>query len=219
MACDHACPHCGSRAARAHPQELSTAESLDVADQLLRLTTREVTLIGGEAYLRPDCEELIAHLHQGGIRVTMQTGGRGVNEDLAGRLKAAGLAAMGVSVDGPPAIHDRLRGIQGSHASAIGALKAAHSVGLCDFQFPGQPSQFPVAPRNSGHSQGIGYPSLAFAADSAHGTGCGSPGLDSRALPNSRSSGWPGRASTGGSRADPGQGAAAWQDARHSAGQ
>ena len=130
MACDHACLHCGSRAARARPQELSTAEILDVADQLIRLKTREVTLIGGEAYLRPDCEELIAHLHQGGIRVTMQTGGRGVNEDLAGRLKAAGLAAMGVSVDGPPAIHDRLRGIQGSHASAIGALKAARSVGL-----------------------------------------------------------------------------------------
>jgi radical SAM protein with 4Fe4S-binding SPASM domain len=130
MACDHACLHCGSRAARARPRELSTAENLEVADQLIRLKTREVTLIGGEAYLRPDCEELIAYLHQGGVRVTMQTGGRGIDLDMAGRLKAAGLAAIGVSVDGPPEVHDKLRGLKGSHASAMRALQAARSVGM-----------------------------------------------------------------------------------------
>jgi radical SAM superfamily enzyme YgiQ (UPF0313 family) len=51
LACDLACRHCGSRAGRARPDELSTAECLDLVGQLAALGVREVTLIGGEAYL------------------------------------------------------------------------------------------------------------------------------------------------------------------------
>src|SRR5262245_28219769 len=54
LRCDLACRHCGSRAGRARPDELSTEEALDVVRQLAELGTREVTLIGGEAYLRDD---------------------------------------------------------------------------------------------------------------------------------------------------------------------
>jgi len=60
----------------------------------------------------------------------MQTGGRGVTPDLARRLKAAGLGAIGVSVDGTPELHDKLRGIKGSQASAISALESAREAGL-----------------------------------------------------------------------------------------
>ena len=58
MRCDHACAHCGSRAAVARPDELSREELLDVAGQLIRIGSREVTLIGGEAYLRPEIFEI-----------------------------------------------------------------------------------------------------------------------------------------------------------------
>ena len=103
---------------------------MDVADQLIRLKSREVTLIGGEAYLRPDCSMLISHLNQAGIRVTMQTGGRGMTPELAHQLRVAGLSGMGVSVDGPADVHDRLRGARGSHQAAISALNAARDAGL-----------------------------------------------------------------------------------------
>ena len=76
LRCDHACSHCGSRAGpSAREDELSTEEMLETADALVRLGTREVTLIGGEAYLRGDCYDLITHLAKQGVRVTMQTGG------------------------------------------------------------------------------------------------------------------------------------------------
>src|SRR5204863_6082780 len=52
LACDLACRHCGSRSARARPDELTTAECLDLVDQLADLGVMEVILIGGEAYLR-----------------------------------------------------------------------------------------------------------------------------------------------------------------------
>src|SRR5215207_8579766 len=44
LACDLACRHCGSRAGRARPDELTTAEALDLVDQLAVLGVKEVTL-------------------------------------------------------------------------------------------------------------------------------------------------------------------------------
>jgi radical SAM protein with 4Fe4S-binding SPASM domain len=131
LRCDHACAHCGSRAGpEARPDELSTAELLEVADAVIRLGAREVTLIGGEAYLRGDCGELIEHLTRGGIRVTMQTGGRGLTRGRTERLRAAGLAAVGVSVDGLEESHDLLRDSPGSWRSAMAAIANAREQGM-----------------------------------------------------------------------------------------
>ena len=54
LACDHQCLHCGPRAHRARPDELTTEECLQVVDELAELGVGEVVLIGGEAYLRDD---------------------------------------------------------------------------------------------------------------------------------------------------------------------
>src|SRR5689334_24974192 len=75
MKCDQPCQHCGSRAGPARDQELSTEEAFEIAESLARLRTREVTIIGGEAYLRPDVYDIVRKLSSLGIRVTMQTGG------------------------------------------------------------------------------------------------------------------------------------------------
>src|SRR5688500_18329136 len=73
MKCDQPCAHCGSRSGRVRPNELTTEEAFEVCDALAKLGSREVTLIGGEAYLRDDCEKLIRRLAEQGVRVTMQT--------------------------------------------------------------------------------------------------------------------------------------------------
>ncbi|EDM75987.1 hypothetical protein PPSIR1_19979 [Plesiocystis pacifica SIR-1] len=130
LRCDHACAHCGSRAGPVREDELSTEELFEVADSLARLGAREVTLIGGEAYLRSDVYALIAHLRGHGLRVTMQTGGRGLTEGRARKLEEAGLAAVGVSVDGTAETHDTLRASPGSHAAAIQAIHNARAAGL-----------------------------------------------------------------------------------------
>jgi len=59
----------------ARPVELETREMLEVARQLVDMGTRKVTLIGGEAYLRPNAPEVVRLLSGRGVRVTMQTGG------------------------------------------------------------------------------------------------------------------------------------------------
>lgn len=60
LACNLKCLDCGSRTGIRRPDELTTAECLEVVDALTRLGTREVTLIGGEAFMRPDWLEIIA---------------------------------------------------------------------------------------------------------------------------------------------------------------
>ncbi|MEQ1567253.1 MAG: radical SAM protein [Myxococcota bacterium] len=130
LRCDHACAHCGSRAVKAREDELTTAEMFAIADKLAEMGTRECTLIGGEAYLREDCVDLVARLHGNGIRVTMQTGGRGLTPERCEALAGAGLAAIGVSIDGPEHVHDLLRASKGSHAAALRALDHARGAGL-----------------------------------------------------------------------------------------
>jgi radical SAM protein with 4Fe4S-binding SPASM domain len=130
LACDLACRHCGSRAGRGRPDELTTAEALDLIDQMSRLGVKEVTLIGGEAYLRPDWLELVRATSAHGIPTTMTTGGRGLTPELVDRAKAAGLKGASVSIDGDEPTHDRLRAVKGSYQAAIAALQALKDSGL-----------------------------------------------------------------------------------------
>lgn len=130
MRCDQACAHCGSRALRPRPDELSTEEVLAVGDQLAALGCREVALVGGEAYLRPDIVAIVQHLSGLGMRTVMQTGGRTFGPERARQLRQAGLVGLGVSVDGPAEAHDRLRANRGSHAAALAALDAGREAGL-----------------------------------------------------------------------------------------
>jgi MoaA/NifB/PqqE/SkfB family radical SAM enzyme len=62
LRCDQPCSHCGSRAGAARARELSPAECLAVVPQLVEMGAREVTLIGGEAYLRPDLPDIVRAL-------------------------------------------------------------------------------------------------------------------------------------------------------------
>jgi MoaA/NifB/PqqE/SkfB family radical SAM enzyme len=59
----------------------------------------EVTLIGGEAYLRDDWTEIVAAIAARGMSVTMTTGGRGITSERATKGKAAGLESASVSLD------------------------------------------------------------------------------------------------------------------------
>lgn len=130
LRCDQTCRHCGSRAGHARPEELSTREALDVVHQLADLGVREVTLIGGEAYLREDWLQLVAALRKRGLLVSITTGGRGLDDVRAKAARDAGVQSMSVSVDGLADTHERLRGVAGSHAAAMSAIAAIRGAGM-----------------------------------------------------------------------------------------
>lgn len=130
LRCDHACRHCGSRAVTARPDELSTAEALKVVDELAALGSKEVVLIGGEAYLHPGFLEIVRALSAKGITPVMTNGGMGITPELAQAMAAAGLKRISISVDGLAATHNAIRKRKDRFQQTVQALKAVHAAGM-----------------------------------------------------------------------------------------
>lgn len=130
LKCNLACSHCGSRAGQTRAKELSTDEALDLVSQMADVGIREVTLIGGEAFLRPDWLEIAAAINHAGMRCTMTTGGYGITLSTAKKMKQAGIATVSVSVDGLEATHDRLRGRVGAWQYAFQTMGHLRAVGI-----------------------------------------------------------------------------------------
>lgn len=130
LKCNLACSHCGSRAGQARTEELSTAEALDLVTQMAEVGIKEVTLIGGEAFMRSDWLEIATAITQAGMRCSMTTGGFGVSLETAQRMRAAGISTVSVSVDGLEQTHDRLRGKPGSWQHAFRTMRHLREVGI-----------------------------------------------------------------------------------------
>jgi len=130
LACDLACRHCGSRAGRDRPEELSSEECLDMVDQMAALGVREVSIIGGEAYLRDDWVDIVRRIRERGMSALMTSGGRGITQERARAAAEAGLQSVSLSIDGMEETHDRLRGVRGSWRSAIEAMENLREVGI-----------------------------------------------------------------------------------------
>lgn len=130
LACDLKCHHCGSRAGKRRADELTTDECLDLVRQLARMGTREITLIGGEAYLRRDWLKIIREIRDCGMDCTMQSGGLNLTADRIKSAVDAGVQALGVSIDGLRETHDKLRGVKGSYDAAFKALHLIKKHGI-----------------------------------------------------------------------------------------
>jgi radical SAM protein with 4Fe4S-binding SPASM domain len=130
LGCNLKCLHCGSRAGHRRADELNTQECIDVVRQLAELGTREISLIGGEAFIRKDWLTIIRAIRDHGIDCMMQTGGYKLSATMIEAGVDAGLQGIGVSIDGLEALHDRLRGVRGSYAEAMRVLDTAQRLGL-----------------------------------------------------------------------------------------
>jgi radical SAM protein with 4Fe4S-binding SPASM domain len=130
LKCDLSCRHCGSRAGKARDNELSTTEALNLARQLVEMGTREVTLIGGEAYLHEGWLDIADYLAKNNIRVGVLTGGRGLTREKVQQARESGIATISVSVDALESMHDTLRGHVGSYKLALQAIEHVRAAGL-----------------------------------------------------------------------------------------
>ena len=130
LKCDLACRHCGSRAGRPRSEEMSLEEAKNIADQLAQMGTKEVTFIGGEAYLYPNWQEIISYTNSLGITCTMTTGGRALTLEKCKELARAGVRGVSVSIDGLEETHDKLRAVKGSFQATMQALANIQKAGM-----------------------------------------------------------------------------------------
>jgi len=133
QACDLACVHCRASAQPdRHPMELSTDEGKRLIDQIAALQVPVFVLTGGDPIKRPDLFELIGHARSAGVRVSLTPSATPLlTRDIVIRLKEAGLARLAVSMDDAIAeTHDAFRGMTGSFAQTLNAIRWANKIGL-----------------------------------------------------------------------------------------
>jgi radical SAM protein len=133
QACDLACVHCRASAQPdRHPMELSTDEGKHLIDQIAALKVPVFVLTGGDPIKRPDLFDLIGHARSVGVRVSLTPSATPLlTKNIVVRLKEAGLARLAVSMDGASAeTHDAFRGMGGSFARTLDAVRWANEIGL-----------------------------------------------------------------------------------------
>lgn len=130
LKCNLACSHCGSRAGDERVEELSTEEAFDLIRQMADVGIREVSLIGGEAFLRKDWLQLAEAINEAGMVCTMTTGGYGISEQTAGKMAKAGIKAVSVSVDGLEKTHNGLRGRERSFQCCLDTMRYLADSGI-----------------------------------------------------------------------------------------
>ncbi len=128
-ACNLKCRHCYMDADEARAGELSTAEAKRFIDDLAAFRVPALLLSGGEPLLRTDFFELAAYASSRGVRPTLSTNGTLLDEEAARRIKAAGVAYVGVSLDGPEPVNDVFRGVDGAYRAAMRGIKNCVAVG------------------------------------------------------------------------------------------
>ena len=124
------CLHCGSYAGSQRDGEMSTAQMLDVADQLADMGLERLTLSGGEPLLRPDWDVIARRLLERGVRLGMISNGFLMHQNLPRFLQLPRFEVVAMSLDGMREAHDAFRRIPGSFDRTVEAFRELRRKGI-----------------------------------------------------------------------------------------
>lgn len=131
--CNYDCSFCSATPFHhsSRRDELTLDEVVSIFDQLDRMGVFLVRLAGGEPFARRDILGIIEACSNRVFESLILTNGSLLNERAAGAMVAAGMKSVAISVDGPdPALHDRMRGREGSYATLLSKLPILRAAGL-----------------------------------------------------------------------------------------
>ncbi len=103
-------------------RQLSLADYVRLLDELAP-SRPIISLFGGEPLLYPDIVPLVREIKRRGLTCTIITNG-GRLEPLARELVESGIDSIAVSIDGPPEVHNRIRGQADSFEKAAAGVRA-----------------------------------------------------------------------------------------------
>jgi radical SAM protein with 4Fe4S-binding SPASM domain len=129
--CNLRCVHCYSSAGDKDPAEiLTTGEAKSFLHDLADFGVPVILFSGGEPLLRQDIFELAQFATELGIRTALSTNGTLITDREAKKIKKAGFAEVGISLDGVGAKNDRFRGKKGAYEAALQGIRNSISLGL-----------------------------------------------------------------------------------------
>ncbi len=120
LKCNLRCSHCGSSAGVPRPDELSTGECFRLCEQLADLGCVDVSLMGGEPFLREDWFSVASCVKDLGMNLNFVSNGTILDRfiDEIGRLEPK---VVGISIDGVKETHEQVRGV-GSFEKTLEAI-------------------------------------------------------------------------------------------------
>lgn len=131
--CNLKCVHCRSSSeleAGEHP-DFPLAEAKRVIDDIVSYAKPVVVLSGGEPLLRQDVFEIAQYGTDQGLRMCLATNGTLVTEEVCGKIKAAGIRMVSLSLDGASAaVHDDFRCQPGAFAGTVNAARLFKKHGI-----------------------------------------------------------------------------------------
>src|ERR1700726_2923115 len=86
LACNLRCTTCLSSSGEPAAGELTTAEALDLVEKVHQARVFQINFGGGEPFLRPDFEQILAACHPRGIMTCISTNGTLIAAELVSRL-------------------------------------------------------------------------------------------------------------------------------------
>ncbi len=129
--CNLHCVHCYSNSDDDDPTGiLTTEQAKSFINDLAEFGVPVILFSGGEPLLRKDILELASFAKERGIRTALSTNGTLIAAETADKLKDAGFAEVGISLDGTGAINDRFRGKKGAYEAALQGIRNSVSSGL-----------------------------------------------------------------------------------------
>lgn len=131
--CNLYCKHCyrDSSPTELTEEELTTEEGKKLLEDIRKAGLQIIVFSGGEPLMRPDIFELIHHAGAIGLTPLMGSNGTLITDEVAKKLKDAGLKAIAISIDSPdPKIHDTFRGAENALEKAAEGIRNCVENGL-----------------------------------------------------------------------------------------
>ena len=122
LECNLYCSHCGSSAGTPRVGELTLEESISICNQFPDLLVQEVDFTGGEPTISPNFLGIASYLQKLGIMTQVITNGLTLKPDFVAKIKEAGIAAVGISIDGLENTHDSIRGREGLFRQVLAGI-------------------------------------------------------------------------------------------------
>jgi radical SAM protein with 4Fe4S-binding SPASM domain len=130
--CNLRCSHCYINAGeRQFGNELSTDAAKMLIHQITEVSKPLLILSGGEPILREDIFEIVRYGVDRGLKMGMGSNGMLIDDDIAKKLKEAGMGTVAISLDSSvPERHDEFRGVKGCWEHAVNAIESLKKYNL-----------------------------------------------------------------------------------------
>jgi radical SAM protein with 4Fe4S-binding SPASM domain len=133
--CNQRCVHCYAGPLEAHDakrkEELTTAQVIDILDDVTRAGCLSLFITGGEPLLRRDFAEIYQHAKESGLFVTVLTNGTLISERIAALFQDLPPWSVEITLYGATAAtYERITRTEGSFDRCVAGIKRLLEIGV-----------------------------------------------------------------------------------------